>query len=179
MQQPKISLSTVDGVLRGAEEAPALHESEVTKTEAMRRLIPAVRALQAKGYGLSQIARFFSDKGVAVTEVTLKHYMHRHGGRSVAETSRTPRRDRASTGGATVPSPKQVASPRPALPRAATAPPTVERPNTNSPATSHSPASDGASSVPSESARRAIPAAATEPSPLRGGFVVRPDRAKI
>ncbi len=179
MQQPKISLSTVDEVLRGAEEAPALHESEVTKTEAMRRLIPAVRALQTKGYGLSQIARFFSDKGVAVTEVTLKHYMHRHGGRSVAESSRTPRRDRASTGGATVPPPKPVTSPRPALPGASTAPLTAERPGLHSAATSHPRASDGASSVAPEPTRQAVPPTATEPSPPRGGFVVRPDRAKI
>ncbi|MGH7438308.1 MAG: hypothetical protein ACRENE_21705 [Polyangiaceae bacterium] len=135
--------------------------------------------MQAKGYGLAQIAHFFSNKGVAVTEVTLKHYMHRHGGRPVAETSHAPRRDRASRGGATAASPKQVTPQRPALPGAPTPPLTVERPDLNSSETKHSRGSDGSFSVPSESPRRPIPPPATEPSPPRAGFVVRPDRAKI
>ena len=179
MQQPKIPISAVDEILRAAEEAPSLHETELTKTEAMRRVVPALKAMQAKGYGLAQIARLLSDKGVAVTEVTLRHYMHRMGGRSVAETSRTPRRDRASERSATASPPKQASGARPALHGGSTAASTAERPDIHSPATSHPRGSDTTSSMPSELPRRATAPSATEPSAPQGGFVVRPDRPRI
>src|SRR5580698_9422859 len=91
MQQPKIAISAIQEVLRAVEEAPDCDETEVAKVEAMRRLVPALKTMQAKGYGLAHIAKLLCDKGIAVTEAALKQYMHRLGSRKVTESSRVAR----------------------------------------------------------------------------------------
>src|SRR5882672_10391541 len=98
MPQPKIAISAIQNVLRAVEEAPDCDETEVAKVEAMRRLVPAIKTMQAKGYGLAPIAKLLCDNGIAVTEVSLKQYMHRLGSRNVTETPRFGKRDRLATG---------------------------------------------------------------------------------
>ena len=44
--------------------------------------------MQAKGYGLAHIAKLLSDNAITVTEVTLKHYIHRLSTQTIAESSR-------------------------------------------------------------------------------------------
>jgi hypothetical protein len=179
MQQPKIALSTIDEVLRFAEEAPALNESEVTKTEAMRRIVPALKAMQAKGYGMGQIARLLSERGIAITELALRHYMCRHGGRSSADTPRPAKRERSTDRAGTGPSPKPGAAPAPTPNRASTPAPTAERQDRQVPAPTHPRTSSAPAGVPSELSQRAPNASGTEPAAMRGGFVVRPDRPRI
>jgi hypothetical protein len=94
MLKPKIAISKIQDVLRIVEEAPDCDETEVAKVEAMRRLVPALKTMQAKGYGLAHIAKLLCDKGIAVTEASLKQYIHRLGSRKATESSRAGRRDR-------------------------------------------------------------------------------------
>src|SRR5579863_1514239 len=100
MQQPKIAISTIQDVLRAVDEAPDCDETEVAKVEAMRRLVPAIKTMQAKGYGVAHITKLLCDKGIAVTEASLKQYMHRLGSRKITEASRVGRRDRPDMGSA-------------------------------------------------------------------------------
>jgi hypothetical protein len=77
MQQHKIPMSTIQNALRVLEDAPACVTKEVTKVEAMRLLLPQIRAMQAKGYAVAHIAHVLSETGISLTEVTLKNYLHR------------------------------------------------------------------------------------------------------
>jgi hypothetical protein len=179
MHQPKVHISTIDEVLRAAEEAPALNETEVSKSEAMRRLVPALRAMQGKGYGLAQIARLLSDKGIAITEVALKHYMHRVGGRPAAGVPRVPKRDRASDRVGTGPAPIPGTGTRPNVHGTPTPVSTAERPDRKPPATGPARTNPEAPTAPAEVPRRGPESLGSEPPPLRAGFVVRPDRPRI
>jgi len=175
MPQPKIAISTIQDVLRTVEEAPDCDETEVAKVEAMRRLLPAVKTMQAKGYGLAHIAKLLCDKGIAVTEASLKQYMHRLGSRMVTESSRVGRRDRLPiVSPATQPShssrSSDVAAPTPAR----------SQPSRTDAAVTTPPRSgSGTASVALASPPQVLTPPATLAAPSRSGFVVRPDRKNI
>jgi hypothetical protein len=175
MPRPKIAISTIQDVLRTVEEAPDCDETEVAKVEAMRRLVPAVKTMQAKGYGLAHIAKLLSDKGIAVTEASLKQYLHRLGSRNVTETSRVGRRDRLPIGSpATQPSHSSrssdvaVATPARSLP-----------PHANAAVTAPPRSGSGTASVSPPSPPQVPTPPTTQVAAPRSGFVVRPDRKNI
>jgi hypothetical protein len=175
MQKLKIPISAIQDVMRAVEGAPDCDETEVPKVEAMRRLIPAIKTMQAKGYGLAHIAKLLSDNGIAVTEVTLKHYVHRLSAQTIAESSRKGVRDRPTTGAPARGSSKTAHV-------ADHAPPSVPR-NQRAlvpvDATSHDPVRSSTGSASLESARQGPAPSATEGAGGRSGFVVRPDTKKI
>jgi len=171
MQQPRIAVSTIQDVLRAVEEAPDCDETEVPKVEAMRRLVPAIKTMQAKGYGLTHIAKLLCDKGIAVTEVTLKQYMFRLGSRKVTGSSPVGKRDRVaakpfghSSRSADVAAPPPARSQLPHPDAAVTTPPR---------------SGSGPASVSRASAPQVLTPPATPLEPPRSGFVVRPDRKNI
>ena len=175
MQQPKIPVSAIQDVLRAVEEAPDCDETEVAKVEAMRRLIPALRTMQAKGYGLDQIAKLLCDRGIAVTEGGLKQYLHRLGSRRVTEPPRAGKRDRSATG-----SPgKPLGSSSRSSDVAATAPAKSQPPHVDAAVTTPTRNGSAAASVTAASQSPAITPPATSLTPSRSGFVVRPDRKVI
>jgi hypothetical protein len=69
-------MTAVEQVQRSFENAPECRVKEVSKVQAIRILIPQIRAMQAKGYDWEAIARLLSEQGIAVTAVTLKSYLH-------------------------------------------------------------------------------------------------------
>jgi hypothetical protein len=172
MPKPTILVATVEKILRAAEDAPALQETEVSKTEAMRRLMPAIMTMRAKGYRLAPIASLLSDNGVAVTEVSLKHYLHRLGGSTA---TRSPKGDRGATGSSS----KVARDPRPIRHGASAFSPKVQQRDV--PATPTSPLRTSAIStpVPIESPRRATTSQGTVPTLLYAGFTPRPDTEDI
>jgi hypothetical protein len=175
MQQPKIAISTIQDVLRIVDEAPDCDETEVAKVEAMRRLMPAVKTMQAKGYGLTHIAKLLRDKGIAVTEASLKQYMHRLGSRKVTESSRVGRRDRLPVGSpATQPSHSSRSSDVAAAPPARSQPPHTDAAVTPPPRSGSAAASASLVSPP-----QVLTPPATQVAAPRSGFVVRPDRKNI
>jgi hypothetical protein len=175
MQQPKIQVSAIQDVLRAVEEAPDCDETEVAKIEAMRRLVPAIKTMQAKGYGLAHIAKLLSDKGIAVTEVTLKQYMHRLGSRKVTESSRVGKRDRLAMGSPAKQLGNSSTSSDAAAPTpAGRQPPHADAAVTTSPRSGSGTGSDSLASPPP------VPTPpATQVGGPRSGFVVRPDRKNI
>jgi hypothetical protein len=175
MQQPKIAISTIQDVLRIVEEAPDCDETEVAKVEAMRRLMPAIKTMQAKGYGLPHVAKLLSDKGIAVTEASLKQYMHRLGSRRVTESSRVGRRDRLPIG-----SPAKQPSHSSRAPDVAVTTPARSQPSHIDSAVTTPPRSGSASaSVSLAWAPQVLTPPTTQVAAPRSGFVVRPDRKNI
>ena len=75
MQPRMIRVSDIERLQRTMENVPEQPVEEVTTMQAIRMLSSQIRAMQAKGYGLSAIAEFMSDNGVVVTAKTLKTYL--------------------------------------------------------------------------------------------------------
>jgi hypothetical protein len=175
MQQPKIAISTIQDILRTVEEAPDCDETEVAKVEAMRRLMPAIKTLQAKGYGLAHIAKLLCDKGIAVTEASLKQYMHRLGSRKVTESSRVGRRDRPAIGSPA----KQPRQSSRSSDVAEAAPARSQPSHIDSAVTTPPRSGSAAASVPLASPPQVLTPPATQVAAPRSGFVVRPDRKNI
>ncbi len=175
MPQPKISISAIQDVLRAVEEAPDCDETEVAKIEAMRRLVPAIKTMQAKGYGLAPIAKLLCDKGIAVTEVSLKQYMHRLGSRNVTETARVGKCDRLATGSLA----RQLRNSSRPLDVAASSPARSQPPHVDAAATVPPRSVPGTASVSLASQPPVPTPPATQVAASRSGFVVRPDRKNI
>jgi hypothetical protein len=175
MQQPKIAISTIQDVLRAVEEAPDCDETEVAKVEAMRRLVPAIKTMQAKGYGGAHITKLLCDKGIAVTEASLKQYMHRLGSRKVPESSRVGRRDRLAIGSPAKPLGHSSRS----SDVAATTPARSQPPHTDAAVTMPPRSGSGTASVSLASPPHELTPPATQAAAPRSGFVVRPDRKNI
>jgi hypothetical protein len=175
MQQPKIAISIIQDVLRAVEEAPDCDETEVAKIEAMRRLVPAIRTMQAKGYGVAHITKLLCDKGIVVTEASLRQYMHRLGSRKITESSRVGRRDRLAIGSPAKPlghssRSSDVAAPTPAR---------SQPPHTDAAVTTPPRSGSGTASVSPASPPQAVTHPTTQVAASRSGFVVRPDRKNI
>ena len=205
MQQPKIAISTIQDVLRAVEDAPDCDETEVAKVEAMRRLVPAIKTMQAKGYGVPHITKLLCDKGIAVTEASLRQYVHRLGSRKVTESSRVGRRDRPAISSPARPLGHSSRSSDGAAPTPATSQPSYTDAAATAPARSQPSHTDAAATMParsqpsdtdvavttpprSGSGTASVSLASPPPAPTppatrvatsRPGFVVRPDREKI
>ena len=190
MQQPKISIAAIEDVLRVVEEAPDCDETEVAKVEAMRRLVPAIKTMQAKGYGVAHITKLLCDKGIAVTEASLKQYMHRLSSRKLTESSRIGRRDRPAIGSPAKPlghssRASDVAGTAPARSQpshtdaAATMPARSQPSSTDAAVTTPPRSGSGTASVSLASPPHELTPPATQVAAPRSGFVVRPDRKNI
>ena len=190
MQQPKIAISAIQDVLRAVEDATDCDETEVAKVEAMRRLVPAIRTMQAKGYGVAHITKLLCDKGIAVTEASLRQYMHRLGSRKVAELSRVGRRDRLVTGSPAKPLGHSSRSSDVAATTSARSQPSYTDAAATAPARSQPSDTDAAVTMPPRSGSAAATVSLASPPPVvippvtqaaapRSGFVVRPDRKNI
>jgi hypothetical protein len=53
----------------------------VTKTEAVRLLMPEIHSMQKRGYSLSAIASFLSEDGVSLSVMTINATMKQAGGK--------------------------------------------------------------------------------------------------
>ncbi len=179
MQQHKIPISAIQDAQRVLENAPACNTTEVTKVEAMRLLLPQIKAMQAKGYGLAHIAELLSETGISVTEVTLKNYVHRL---RVQTEKAAPRRgkqtgplDRTTLEGAErKPGAKpNLSGDSPSLPAS------PRRESAGSPGAAAPAAGSGTSSSSVESPRRVVSPSPQDSGARRAGFTVRPDTKDI
>ncbi len=183
MQQPKIAISTIQDVLRAVEEAPDCDETEVAKVEAMRRLVPAIKTMQAKGYGVPHITKLLCDRGIAVTEASLRQYMHRLGSRKVTESSRVGRRDRVAISSPAKPLGHSSRSSDVAATTPARSQPSHTDAAATMPARSQPSDTDAGVTMPPRSGTGTASVSLASPpqglTPPRSGFVVRPDRKNI
>jgi hypothetical protein len=71
----KIRLEAIRQVQCALDELPEYCVEEVSKAEAIRRLLPQILAMQSKGYRLEAIARMLTNNGVPVSVMTLQKYL--------------------------------------------------------------------------------------------------------
>jgi hypothetical protein len=162
--KPKFRVDLIDQAHRALEALPEHRPEELTKAQAIEKLITPIRASQAKGYSLTAIGKVLSDNGIPISPGALRLYVS--GTRTSAAGKRkrkAKRKDKEPVNAQqSAPAPTRgVASTQPVQPaaRPATASRTVDL--------DWDPAARAASAPPSTAA-----------SP-RGGFYVRPDTEKI
>jgi hypothetical protein len=104
MRPSKLPMALIEQVRRVLEDTPECREEEVTKVQAIRMLAPQIHAMQSKGYGLKAIAALLSDKGIAVSVVSLKSYLRHVKGAGIKKPPRRGKKnervDRRSSGDA-------------------------------------------------------------------------------
>lgn len=88
--RPKVRVDTLEGFRQLLEATPehAPAPEEITKSEAVRQLLPEIRAMQSKGYRLPSIAAMLSEHGLPVSVWTLRNICK---GVPLEEAQRAPR----------------------------------------------------------------------------------------
>lgn len=179
MQQRKISISAIEAAERVMDQAPTCNATEVTKTEAMRRLLSPIAAMQAKGYGLAQIAHLLSETGIALTEVSLKNYLTRLSTPTDKEPGRKASRDGTRRPPVSVPAEKQPPAAPSRVAHASSAPTGTRQEPARSPEAAPAAPGAGSPAASVESPRQVASASAQDGGARRSGFVVRPDTKNI
>lgn len=74
-----LSVAQIDNLSAKMLEMPAIDKSSqiVSKQEAVRRLAPAIAALQKRGYRLEDVAETLKTEGLTISAATLKNYLQR------------------------------------------------------------------------------------------------------
>ena len=73
--KPKFRLDLIDQAHRALEALPEHRPEELTKAQAIEKLIAPIRASQAKGYSLTAIGKVLSDNGIPITPGALRLYV--------------------------------------------------------------------------------------------------------
>jgi hypothetical protein len=71
----KIRLDSIEQAHRALDGLPEHRPEELTKTQAIQRLIVPIRATQSKGYSLAAIGKVLSECGIAITTGALRAYV--------------------------------------------------------------------------------------------------------
>jgi hypothetical protein len=71
----KIPLASIEQAHRTLDALPEHRPDELTKTQAVQRLIEPIRASQSKGYSLAAIGRVLSECGIPITTGALRAYV--------------------------------------------------------------------------------------------------------
>jgi hypothetical protein len=175
MHQRKIPASAIEDLHRVLGEAAERRPKEFSKKEAVRLLLPGIRAMQTKGYSIAEIAQVLSEKGVAMTAAALRTVLSsfraaaekRHSHRSVREAKQP-----ATEANATVPLPE--VPPKPSGGHAAT-PPALSR-SEKPPAP---PQGTAASAPAAETSKRSPASTSPERVARPGTFIPREDSDEI
>jgi hypothetical protein len=73
--KPRIRIDLIDEVQGVLEALPQHQPDEVTKSQAIQRLVPQIRASRSKGYSLSAIGKVLTERGIPVTTGALRAYL--------------------------------------------------------------------------------------------------------
>jgi len=60
------------------EKAEKKQDTKKSKQQVVNELKPHIELLKEKGYSISEIVKFLTDRGLAITEGTLKSYLNRN-----------------------------------------------------------------------------------------------------
>jgi hypothetical protein len=157
----KIRLDSIEQAHRALEALPQHQPDEVTKSQAIQRLLPQIRASQSKGYSLAAIGKVLTERGIPVTTGALR--AHVSGATAKPEGKKKRRRAKQTAEGA----PRaQVAAPKAAI---ATAPATETKAAAPLPRKTNAGASAELDWDPAGRSEKFAP------SPSRSSFVPRPD----
>ena len=72
--KPKFRADLIEQAHRALEALPEHQPQEFTKAQAIQKLMGPIRAVQAKGYSLTAIAKVVSDIGIPITPGALRLY---------------------------------------------------------------------------------------------------------
>jgi hypothetical protein len=162
----KIRLDSIEQAQRALDALPEHRPEELTKTQAIQKLIVPIRATQSRGYSLAAIGKVLSECGIPITTGALRAYVSEAnagaGGKRKSKAKRTPRTPKETQPGAVksgqtvAPAPRTKAAPKPTF-------------------------AAGTRAVdldwePAPALNKAAPAPAAAP---RSGFEVRPDTKDI
>ena len=73
--KPEPRLDLIDQAHRALEALPEHRPEELTKAQAIEKLIAPIRASQAKGYSLTAIGKVLCDNGIPITPGALRLYL--------------------------------------------------------------------------------------------------------
>jgi hypothetical protein len=96
----KIRFDAIEQARRLLENAPPPETEEVTKSHAIRLLLPQIREAQSRGYSIEAITRMLSESGVQVSAHLVKDLVWRLGTRRASQRDpgkRSARRRTASS----------------------------------------------------------------------------------
>ena len=71
----KIGLDVVERAHRALEALPQYQPDELTKAQAVKKLLGSIRATRSKGYSLAAISELFSECGIPITTGALRAYL--------------------------------------------------------------------------------------------------------
>jgi hypothetical protein len=173
----KIRLDAIERIKHALQSLPEHHDQEVTKTQAIRLLIPEIHAIRSKGYSFSVIVELLSEHGVAVTVPSLKTMLSPSRRDSDGKRRRKAKRKVASAAAETEnkapPSGAQTEGPREELPK------TGEKPIL-SPSHAKAVLAVAGSMTSSVAAPGEVHVATPKAPPLRRSmFIPRPDSEEI
>jgi hypothetical protein len=124
----KIPLASIEQAHRTLDALPEHRPDELTKTQAIQRLIDPIRASQSKGYSLAAIGRVLSECGIPITTGALRAYVSEAKagglGKKKPKTKRAMRASKGTSGAAqtspTVAPPQPTdAAPKPTIAKTA------------------------------------------------------------
>jgi hypothetical protein len=93
MNRNKIAISAIHQLQKQLQDAPEYTASEVSMVRAIQLLAPDIRAIQARGYTMDQIAQMLTSSGIPIAATTLKSYLNRFTMAPVVKPLRKHRRD--------------------------------------------------------------------------------------
>jgi hypothetical protein len=127
----RIRLDSIEQAHRALEGLPQNEPTEVTKAQAVQKLLAPIRASQAKGYSLAAIGKVLSDSGIPIAAGALRVYLSGAGARTGEGKRRKPKgRARAATRAQSVATPSaQPSGPAPTTAPAPKQAPTSAAPN--------------------------------------------------
>ena len=73
--KPRIRVDLIDEVQQALHALPQHQPDEVTKSQAIQRLLPQIRESQSKGYSLAAIGKVLTERGIAVTTGALRAHL--------------------------------------------------------------------------------------------------------
>lgn len=162
----RIRLDAIEQAHRALQALPQQEPTEVTKAQAIRRLVAPIRASQAKGYSLAAIGKVLSDSGIPIAAGALRLYLSSAGTRTSDATRRRPK--------------GRVKAAAPAKPVASASAQSSGAVADTAPAPKQAPATTGANvDLGWDSSARSADASRPQEPTNRAGFKVRPDTRDI
>jgi hypothetical protein len=73
--KPRIRIELIDEVQGVLDALPQHQPNEVTKCQAIQRLLPQIRASRSKGYSLAAIGKVLTERGIPVTTGALRAHL--------------------------------------------------------------------------------------------------------
>jgi len=73
--KPKIQLDSIERAHRALDALPEHRPEQLTKMQAIQRLIAPIRSTQSKGYSLEAIGKVLSECGIPITTGALRAYV--------------------------------------------------------------------------------------------------------